>query len=287
VLGNASGANLLYMIYAQGYGSAPDPAKALVYLREAVEGGDFAAKLNYAVMLYTGKPDVPRDRDLAAKYFLEIAKRKDPLPIAIYYLGLIKFKGEAGQPRDEKGGMELIRMAAEHDVGEAQQDLGRNYEYGWTGETDLEQALKWYQKASDHGEAWSQWRIGMAFVNGEGRKADPVRAVEQFRRAADSGGVDGMTSLAVMYATGEGVAQDFERALELYQQAVDAGSVHALKNLAGMYARGEGVEPDLVHAYVLVATAERRGDRQAAEMRQGIEADLTPGQLAEAKRKLQ
>jgi TPR repeat protein len=287
VLGNASGANLLYMIYAQGYGSAPDPAKALVYLREAVEGGDFAAKLNYAVMLYTGKPDVPRDRDLAAKYFLEIAKREDPLPIAIYYLGLIKFKGEAGQPKDEKSGMQLIRMAAEHDVGEAQQDLGRNYEYGWTGETDLEQALKWYQKASDHGEAWSQWRIGMAFVNGEGRKADPVRAVEQFRLAADSGGVDGMTSLAVMYATGEGVAQDFQRALELYQQAVDAGSVHALKNLAGMYARGEGVEADLVHAYVLVATAERRGDRQAAEMRQGMEGDLTPGQLAEAKRKLQ
>jgi hypothetical protein len=47
------------------------------------------------------------------------------------------------------------------------------------------------------------------------------------------------------------------------------------------------VEADLVHAYVLVATAERRGDRQAAEMRQGMEGDLTPGQLAEAKRKLQ
>jgi TPR repeat protein len=95
-----------------------------------------------------------------------------------------------------------------------------------------------------------------------------------------------MTSLAVMYATGEGVEQDYTRARELYEQAVDAGGSHALKNLAGMYARGEGVEVDLVHAYVLVATAEQLGDQEAAEMRQTLEADLTPEQLAAAKKKL-
>jgi TPR repeat protein len=285
-LGNAAGTNLLYMIYVQGYGSQPDPPKAIAYLREAVDHGDAGAKLNYAIMLYTGTPEVPRDRDLAAKYFLEIAQREKPVPLAVYFLGLIKFKGEAGQPKDMKGGMELMRAAAEQGVGEAQQDVGRNYESGWTVKPDLKQALKWYQKAADNGEPWSQWRIGMAYVNGEGRRPDPVRAVELFRKAADAGSVDGLTSLAVMYATGEGVTQDFTRARELYEQAIDAGGAHALKNLAGMYARGEGVEVDLVHAYVLVATAEKRGDEEAAKMRETFEWELTPEQLAEAKEKL-
>jgi TPR repeat protein len=285
-LGNASGTNLLYMIFARGYGVPEDPAKALAYLREAVDNGDAGARLNYAIMLYGGSEDVPRDRDLAAKYFLEIAKREKPVPIAVYYLGLIKFKGEAGQPKDTKSGMEMMRMAAEQGVGEAQQDVGRDYEYGWTVKPDLMQALKWYAKAADNGRPWSQWRIGMAYVNGEGRKADPVRAVAYFRRAADAGGVDGMTSLAVMYATGEGVKQDFTRARELYEQAIDAGSAHALKNLAGMYMRGEGVEVDPVHAYVLVATAEKRGDQEAAKMRESLQWELTPEQLAEAQRKL-
>jgi TPR repeat protein len=285
-LGNASGTNLLYMIYGQGYGTPADSGRAIAYLREAVENGDAGARLNYAVMLYTGTPDVPRDRDLAAKYFLEIAQREKPVPLAVYFVGLIKFKGEAGQPKDMKGGMELMRMAAEQGVGEAQQDVGRNYESGWTVKPDLKQALKWYQKAADNGEPWSQWRIGMAYVNGEGRKPDPVRAVEHFQLAANAGSVDGMTSLAVMYATGEGVPQDFTRARELYEQAVDAGGAHALKNLAGMYVRGEGVQVDLVHAYVLVATAEKRGDREALEMRKAVEADLTPEQLAEAQRRL-
>jgi TPR repeat protein len=285
-LGNASGTNLLYMIYGKGYGVPVDSPKALGYLREAVDHGDMGAKVNYAIMLYSGSPEVPRDRDLAAKYFLEAAQRENPVTIAVYYLGLIKFKGEAGQPKDQKGGMELIRMAAEQGVSEAQQDVGRSYEHGWAVKPDLEKALGWYQKAADNGEAWSQWRIGMAFVNGEGRKPDPVRAVEHFRLAADAGGVDGMTSLAVMYATGEGVAKDFTRARELYEQAADEGSVHALKNLAGMYLRGEGVEVDLVHAYVLVATAEQRGDPEAIEMRQFVEAEMTPEQIAEARKKL-
>ena len=285
-LGNAAGTNLLYMIYSHGYGVPVDLPKALEFLREAVEHHEPGAMTNYALMLYSGTPEVPRDRDLAAKYFFELARRDHPVPIVTYYLGVIKYRGEAGQRKDPKGAMKLIRRAAEQGVGEAQRDVGRDFEYGWTVKPNLKSALDWYERAAENGESWAQWRVGMAFVKGEFRRADPIQAVTYFQESADAGDMDGLTSLAVMYATGEGVAQDFVRARELYEQAADAGSVHALKNLAGMYARGEGVAVDLVQAYVLCKQAEERGDEEAVQLRQQTEAQLTPEQLAEARVRL-
>jgi TPR repeat protein len=285
-LGNASGANLLYMIYSHGYGVPVDMPKALEFLREAVDHHEPGAMTNYALMLYSGTPEVPRDRDLAAKYFFELVKRDKPVPIATYYVGVIKYRGEAGQRKDAKGAMKLIRRAAEQGVGEAQRDVGRDFEYGWTVKANLKSALDWYERAAENGESWAQWRIGMAFVKGEGRRADPIQAVTYFQESADAGDKDGLTSLAVMYATGEGVGQDFVRARELYEEAADAGSVHALKNLAGMYARGEGVEVDLVQSYVLCLQAEERGDEEAVQLRKETEAQLTPDQLAEARSRL-
>jgi TPR repeat protein len=285
-LGNAAGANLLYLIHANGHGVPVDLPKALAYLREAVEQGDAGAKTNYAVMLYTGAPEVTRDRGQAQKYFLELAKLDPPVPVALYYLGLIRFTGQLEQKKDERGGMELIRLAARQGVSDAEQDVGRDHEYGWTVKPDLAQAISWYEKAAQHGEGWSLWRMGMVYVKGEGRDVDAGRAVEYFRRAVDAGNPDGMTSLAVMYATGEGVGQDFGEARRLYEQAADAGSDHALLNLAGMYARGEGVEADPIQAYVLLVLAEQRGSEPAARMRAAEEQALTPGQLAEAHRRL-
>jgi uncharacterized protein len=286
-LDNPAGTNLLYIIHGNGFGVPADMPKALEFLKEAAEHGDPGARANYAVMAYRGSPGVTRDRDLAAKYFLELAGRDQPMPIALYYLGLMKFKGEAGQVKDEQAAMKFIRAAAEADLGEAQQDVGRSLEYGWTGKANLRKALPWYEKAAAKGEPWSLWRVGMMYVNGEGRKANSTRALEYFRKSADAGSPEGLTSLAVMYASGDGVQQDFIEARRLYEQAADAGSDHALVNLAGMYLRGEGVDPDTVQAYVLASIAEQRGSERAASLRRDMEAELTAEQLAEAKRRIQ
>lgn len=285
-LGNPAGTNLLYMIHGNGYGGPVDMPKAVGYLKEAAEKGDPSARTNYAVLAYRGTPEIPRDRDLASKYFLELSKLEQPVPVAMYYLGLLQYMGEGGQKKDEKAGMELIELAARAGDGEAQQDTGRNYEYGWTVKPNLPKAIEWYEKSAAQEQTWSLWRMGMVYVNGEGRDADSKVAVEYFRKAADGGNPDGMTSLAVMYATGDGVKQDFAEARRYYEQAADAGSDHALLNLAGMYLRGEGVTVDMVQAYVLASIAERRGSEQAGPMRRSLEKELSGEQRAEAKRRL-
>jgi TPR repeat protein len=285
-IGNPAGANLLYMMYANGYGVPEDMRKAAAYLQEAAQKGDPAAQTNYAVMAYRGSPEIPRDRALAAKYLAQLDQEDQMLPAGYYYLGLLRYNGEGGHKKNEKAGMELIEMAAEGGHGEAQQDTGRNYEFGWTVKADIARAIEWYEKAAEQGEGWSLWRIGMTYVNGEGRDPDSLEAVKYFRRAADAGNPDGMTSLAVMYATGDGVKRDFAEARRYYELAADAGSDHALLNLAGMYLRGEGVTVDMVQAYVLASIAEQRGSEQAVPMRRGIEKELSAEQRAEADRRL-
>jgi len=285
-LGSVRAPNLLYMIYGNGAGVPEDREKALAYLREGVAKGDSGARSNYAVMLYRGVPGVPRDRALAGKYLVELSREKVVVPSVYYYLGVMHYRGENGMKKDAAEGLRLIRLAADQGDPEAQRDMGKAWEFGWTGKEDLREALAWYQKSADNGDGDSQWRIGMAYVNGDERKADPVQAVEWFRRSAESHNTQGMTSLAVMYATGEGVTQDWERARELYEEAAEGGEAHALLNLAGMYLRGEGVEVDPVHGYVLLSQAAQMGDEQAVSLKPLVAKELTVEQLAEAERRL-
>ncbi len=285
-LGDPASTNLLYMIYGNGYGGPVDMPKAIAYLKEAADKGDPGARTNYAIMAYRGTPEIPRDRTIAAKYLAGLALDEKTVPAGLYYLGLLTFMGEGGLEKDEKTGMELVERAAQGGYGEAQQDAGRNLEYGWTVKPDLAKAIEWYEKAAAGEEGWSLWRMGMVYVNGEGRDADSAKAIEYFRKAADAGSPDGMTSLAVMYATGDGVKQDFGEARRYYEQAADAGSEHALLNLAGMYLRGEGVIVDLVQAYMLASIAEQRGSEQAGPMRRSLEKELSAEQIAEARRRI-
>ena len=285
-LGSVHAPNLLYLIFSRGAGIPGDPARALAYLREGVARGDDGAKSNYALMLYRGGPGVPRDRDLAVKYLVELNRGKLVVPEVRYYLGVATFRGEGGLRKNAPEAMRLIRLAADQGDADAQRDMGKNFEFGWNGTEDLHRALEWYQLAAERGDGEAQWRIGMAYVNGEERDADAAQAVEWFRKAADSGSTQGMTSLAVMYATGDGVKQDWDRARELYEEAAEGGEAHALLNLSGMYLRGEGVETDPVHGFVLLSQAATGGDAQAQELLPLVQKELTDEQLAEARRRL-
>jgi hypothetical protein len=43
------------------------------------------------------------------------------------------------------------RLAAESDNAEAQNELGRSYQFGWGVDKDLPKALEWYRKAAAQG----------------------------------------------------------------------------------------------------------------------------------------
>ncbi len=273
--------NLLYLMHSLGIGIPADREKALGFLRRAVEANDDGAKLNYAIMLYTGAPMIDKDVDLACKYFLELVESPAGAIVA-YYLGVATFRGQCGRTADPEAAIELIRVAAKHGVKEAQRDMGKNYEFGWATKRDPKRAVQWYKKAAAQGDGESLWRLGMAHVTGEGLKKDSVSAVDYFRQAANAGYGGAKVSLAVMYATGDGVARDYKEAKRLYEEAAEMGESHAYYGLAVMHARGEGMPADLVKARALYALALALGDRPNAAFVEQLEAQMTDDELGQA-----
>jgi len=277
--GYGSGFNLLYLIYGNGFGVPADSAKAIGYLRQGVAAGDQGAILNYAVMRYVGVPPVAQDVDDACTLFRGLLKKDSTDAVAQYYLGVVSFLGQCGQPVDKKAGVGFIRSAAIAGVRDAERDMGKNYEFGWADPVDLRTALDWYEKAAGHGDPHAEWRIGMAYVNGELRAKDSVKAVEYLRRAADAGDRRGLVDMGVMYVTGDGVEKDYGKARELYEQAARLGVAHAYRELAAMAVNGEGTAVDVVKARVLYLQSIELGEPDNPAIRKVIESRMDPAQV--------
>ena len=286
-LGNPAAYQLLYWIYKDGFGVPADMETAVDFLRRGVAQGEAGAKTNLALLAYRGVPPVAKNLELAARYFKELAQGDPTNAVAVYYLGVMQYRGQGGMPADEKAGLEKIEIAAHAGLIEAETDMGEALELGWAGrEIDLPAALDWYEKAARKGGGHANWRIGLAYAEGRAGVTDPGRAVDYFRDSADAGNRNGMTSLGVMYATGAGVERDFAQARHWYEKAIENGGQHALKNLAYMYLKGQGVEVDLVRAWVLAKEAEQADIEQATSLVEQIEQRMAPGELETARRRL-
>ena len=272
--------NLLYMIYGNGWGVPVQGKEAIAYLKRGIDAGDAGAKLNYAIQLYMGSQFVERDVDAACPLFDQLTNTGEGLPLVAYYEGLIRFLGQCGKTADRKAGMDLIRISADRGVRDAERDMGKNYEFGWTVTPDDAQAIAWYEKAADHGDPEAQWRLGMAYVLGRlGEAQDYGKARSYFESAAASGYSRAMTDLGSMSASGEGVPRDFAKAKTLYEQAAAAGDERAFRELAVMYFQGEGVPVDLVAARAFYLRGLQAGMADDPQLKQLIEARMTSEQL--------
>ncbi len=104
------------------------------------------------------------------------------------------------------------------------------------------------------------------------------------RTAADQGYANAQFNLGVMYEKGEGVTQDYKEAVKLYRKAADQGNTDAQTNLGVMYGKGQGVTKDYVQAHSWLNLAAVQGKKYAGEMRDFLEKQMTPAQIAEAQR---
>jgi len=281
--GSAAAYNLLYTVYFSGWGVSADNIKAIGYLERAAEMGDLGAKLNYAILLYQGVPQVERNAMKACGYFKELITDARVATVASYFMGLIEFNGECGAPANEKHGMELIQIAADSGMGEAEMAVALNHEKGWTAPADLKTALSWYEKAAEHGQPRAAWRVGMAYENGEFRERDAAKAIEYFQIAATGGDANGFASMAAKYLSGEGVERHLTKAKYYFQQAAAQGHADASIELAKIYLHGVGTDVDVVQARVLYTRGVELGATEQPTLLQSIEANMSPAQMHTAR----
>jgi len=188
--------------------------------------------------------------------------------------------------------MRLLRPLAEQGNANAQESLGKIYEWGKGVPQDKAEAAKWYAKAAEgyreaaeRGNTDAQYKLGDMYYFGQGVPENCAEAVRWYRQAAEQGNTDAQVNLGNMYTptrtysrvlsalrkSGPCVPQDeaeaakwFSKAAEGYREAADRGNADAQDKLGSMYASGEGVPQDKAEAAKWFAKA-AEGYREAAE----------------------
>ena len=184
---------------------------------------------------------------------------------------------------------ETLRRAQQGDA-LAQERLGRMYYDGEGVPKDYQESLKWYRKAAEQGDAFAQASLGLMYRTGEGVSKDYQESLKWFRMAAEQGFTLAQYILGYMYYDGEGVPQDYKEAVRWSRKAAEQGFTLAQYILGYMYYDGEGVPQDYVLAYMWINLAasnstEEDVREQSSKMRDELEKNMTPEQIAEAQRR--
>ena len=81
----------------------------------------------------------------------------------------------------------LDTLKAHTDCEECSQLIGFFYAHGIETETDLGQAVQWYQQSAKTGNAEAQYNLGVFYKNGTGVEKNVQKAVELYQKAAEQG----------------------------------------------------------------------------------------------------
>lgn len=112
---------------------------------------------------------------------------------------------------------------------------------------------------------------------------------ERLLERARNGDVEAQFELGKNYETGRiGLPKDFIQAQYWYHKAADQGDPYAEASIGILFNFGKGVQRDYAQAYMWYERAamhSQGGNKDSiGEMRDGIAENLTPQQIAEAKR---
>lgn len=263
--------------YRFGLGKEEDFPKALDYYQRAAGNGEIAAMVDLGQLYYDGN-GVKQDYSIANYWFEKAADSYDGNYLAFAHLGEAYHYGlgkdvdydkakeyyekalEAGEDavlfwfgqiyydeeQYEKALGYFQRAAVEKNQfqAEAEEQIGRMYQFGEGVEQDFGKAAEWYQKAADNGNAAAMRSLGAMYTRGDGVEQDAGQGAYWALQAAKLGDVIAMHNIGYCYGNGEGVEQDYVAALAWYMRAADCGDEDAMNEIGDIYYFGNGVEKD-------------------------------------------
>lgn len=215
---DAAAMTLLGEIHNQGLGVQQDPAKAAEWYRLAAKRGDARALAALGLMAIDGRG---MDKNPSqGKAWLEEAARKGE-PAASYNLALLLLS--TGVQADLSRAVELLRIAAEAEVADAQHALGALYLRGRGVTRDPAEAVRWFFKAAGNGNLAGEVEFAILLFNGEGTPKNEALAARYFRHAASNGNAIAQNRLARLYAAGRGVPKSLVEAAAWHLVASSQG----------------------------------------------------------------
>lgn len=188
----------------------------------------------------------------------------------------------ASLPPAAVGPLALRQAAADGDP-KAEFEVASRFAEGRGVETDLSQAITWFERAAEAGLAPAQYRLGSLYEKGQGTTRDLAKAAAWYEKAVAQGNAKAMHNLAVINAEGGLGTPNYQMAVRLFQQAADLGVRDSQFNLGILYARGLGVKRDLATSYKWFAIAANAGDGESAKKRDDVAQALSKEDLARAR----
>ena len=181
----------------------------------------------------------------------------------------------------------VLRAAALKGDPAAAYEIGVRYSEGKGVAVNLDEALKWYDRAAQAGVVPAVFRLGTFYEKGMSVKKDADIARRYYLQAAERGNAKAMHNLAVLDADGGGKGANYKSASEWFRKAADRGVADSQFNLGILYARGIGVEQNLAESYKWFSLAAAQGDADSVHKRDDIAKRLDAQSLAAAKLAIQ
>jgi TPR repeat protein len=204
--GDAAAMTLLGELYNQGLGVREDASQAANWYQLAARRGEPRAMASLAIMAADGR-GMAKDPAQARDWLEKAAARGEPT--ASYNLALLLLNGSKA---DAARSADLMRAAAEAELGDAQHALGVLYARGELVPKDPAEAARWFLRAARNGNTAGEVEYAIALFNGEGTVKNEPMAARYFRRAAARGNAIAQNRLARLYATGRGVPRNLVEA---------------------------------------------------------------------------
>ena len=176
----------LAVMYAEGIGVSRDLDKFLYWTEKAAEQGVVDAAFNLGYLYFSGGSGgrVKVDYAKALKY-LKIAVDAGRFA-ACPYLGAMYQKGY-GVKADDREALKWFRMGAENGDALSENNLGYMYLKGLGTPKDPVKALEYLQKADAHGNRGAAVTLGFMYENGDGVRQDLSEARRLYLKAKENG----------------------------------------------------------------------------------------------------
>ena len=137
-------------------------------------------------------------------------------------------------------------------------------------------------KRAQAGDANAQNELGLLYSEGRGLPQNYLEAKDWFKKAADQGHAGAQVNLGTLYSLGRGAPYSDRMALFWFQKAAEQRNALAFAKLGMMYERGRAVPQNLIEAHMWYNLSVAYGEKRAAESREAVATQMTPGQIAEA-----
>ena len=146
---------------------------------------------------------------------------------------------------------------------------------------DWAAALAEFRPLAEQGDPAAEANLGNLYMKGYGVEQDYNAAFRWYLRAAEQGNSVAQGKLGLLHYYGLGVREDHEAAAHWFLDAAKNGDVDAASVLASLYAAGDGVARDRAEAFLWYGIAAERGHPTAAEHRDQLADEMSPGEIAD------